>query len=451
MSNESVFEEESLVGDFIFQLRQVLTRFPKGLKLEPVHLVALGWLWRWEKNGDQQTISDRELRIQLARCVKNLDMEEDAPEYRIIIDRLMRFHLLRNAISPHSTHEYCLTRLGRNLARDLVEDVQYGTEDLCTHINAAYVTLKNAVDEGNREELRKTLQYSLLGMSREAIEHKLEGIEEGVLALEAEIKRLAGGSDQDELDKALDMIRTNREYVEEIMEAIQEGSSFAALEKLLVSCRQGYLEDQPLLALADQGLDFLQAVSQRVEQLLVHIVDFIDQCVSYQSFIGNLSSRDRLCALQMEILRQALSTPVNMPLPEKPRLRSIVIDWPANREDPPEYMDKEALAVLREYVPEEIRGHETEWKEEFLRIARQCWEKVPEEGISLQVWLDGLWTEMPRANDNRLLALWYLLCDWPQWRPGVRARTGGGDWFVLEKNVFVAPLWLLKDNRSLDA
>ncbi|MFP4168289.1 MAG: hypothetical protein ACLFSY_05495 [Desulfonatronovibrionaceae bacterium] len=444
MNSESGLGEESIAGEFILQLRQVLTRFPKGLNLQPVHLVALGWLWRWEKSGDRQTIADRELRIQLARCVKNLDMEEDTPEPRTIIDRLMRFHLLRNAISPHSGHEYCLTRLGRNLARDLVEDVQYGTEDLCTHINTAYVTLKSAVDEGDREELRKALQHSLLGMSREAIEHKLEGIEEGVLSLEAEIKRLAGGSDQEELDKALDMIRTNREYVEEIMEAIQEGSSFAVLEKLLVLCRQKYLEDRSMLALADQGLDFLQAVSQRVEQLLVHIVDFIDQCVSYQSFIGNLSSRDRLCALQMEIMRQALFSPVHMPLPEKPRLRSIVIDWPGSREDPPEYMDMESLAALREYVPEEVRGIEAEWKEEFLRIARQRWEKVPDEGVSLQEWLDGLWTEMPRADENRLLALWYLLCDWPQWRPMVRARPGDGDWFVLEENIFVAPLWLLK-------
>lgn len=444
MNREPVFGGEAGTEDFIFQLRQVLTRFPKGLKLEPVHLVALGWLWRWEKSGDQQTISDRELRIQLARCVKKMDMDEDAPEPRTIIDRLMRFHLLRNAISPHSGHEYCLTRLGRNLARDLVEDVQYGTEDLCTHINAAYVTLKSAVDQGNREELRKTLQHSLLGMSREAIEHKLEGIEEGVLALETEIKRLAGGSDQEEMDKALDMIRTNREYVEEIMEAIQEGSSFAVLEKLLVSCRQKYLDDRSMLALADQGLDFLQAVSQRVEQLLVHIVDFIDQCVSYQSLIGNLSARDRLCAMQMEILRQALSSPVRMPLPEKPRLKAVVINWEANRKDPPEYMDKEALAALREYVPEEIRGLEAEWKEEFLRTARRSWEKVPNEGVSLQEWLDGLWAEMPRANDNRLLALWYLLCDWPQWRPGVRVRTGGGDWFALGENIFVAPLLLFK-------
>ncbi|MFP4658281.1 MAG: hypothetical protein ACLFMP_06305, partial [Desulfonatronovibrionaceae bacterium] len=177
MNSESGLGEESIAGEFILQLRQVLTRFPKGLNLQPVHLVALGWLWRWEKSGDRQTIADRELRIQLARCVKNLDMEEDTPEPRTIIDRLMRFHLLRNAISPHSGHEYCLTRLGRNLARDLVEDVQYGTEDLCTHINTAYVTLKSAVDEGDREELRKALQHSLLGMSREAIEHKLEGIE----------------------------------------------------------------------------------------------------------------------------------------------------------------------------------------------------------------------------------------------------------------------------------
>lgn len=434
-----------VAADLIFQLRQMLTRFPKGLQLEPVLLAVLGWLWRWEKSNGRQTISDRELRLQLAKCINSLDLDEDAPEPRTIIDRLMRFHLLRNAISPHSGHEYCLTRLGRNLARDLVEDVQYGTEDLCTQINTAYVTLKSAFDGGEREEWRKTLQHGLLGMSREAIEHKLEGIEEGVLTLEAEIKRLAGGNDQEEMDRSLEMIRTNREYVEEIMEAIQEGSSFAVLERLLVSCRKKYLEDRPILALVDQGLDFLQGVSQRVEQLLVHIVDFIDQCVSYQSFIGNLSSRDRLCALQMEIMRQALSVPVLMPLPEKPRLRSILIDWGEGREDPPEYMDKEALSALKEFVPEEIRGVEAEWKEEFLRTARESWKGVPEKGIALSHWLNQLCSGVPAAGDARLLALWYLLCDWPQWRPGVRTRPDDGDWFVLEENIFVAPLWIFKE------
>ncbi|MFO7816289.1 MAG: hypothetical protein ACQES5_09515 [Thermodesulfobacteriota bacterium] len=445
MSDEFMLPGGGVAADLIFQLRQVLSRFPKGLQLEPVLLAVLGWLWRWEKSNGRQTISDRELRLQLAKCINSLDLEEDAPEPRTIIDRLMRFHLLRNAIAPHSGHEYCLTRLGRNLARDLVEDVQYGTEDLCTQINTAYVTLKSAFDGGEREEWRKTLQHGLLGMSREAIEHKLEGIEEGVLALEAEIKRLAGGNDQEEMDRALEMIRTNREYVEEIMEAIQEGSSFAVLERLLVSCRKKYLEDRPILALVDQGLDFLQGVSQRVEQLLVHIVDFIDQCVSYQSFIGNLSSRDRLCALQMEIMRQALSVPVRMPLPEKPRLRSILIDWGEGREDPPEYMDKEVLSALKEFVPEEIRGVEAEWKEEFLQTARENWRSVPEKGIALSHWLNQLCSGVPAAGDARLLALWYLLCDWPQWRPGVRARPDDGDWFVLEENIFVAPLWIFKE------
>jgi len=430
--------------DFLLQLRHVLSRFPQGLALEPIHLAVLGWLRQWEETTSRQTISDRELVIQISKAVESLGLGQEAPGSKVIIERLMHFRLLRNAISQSSRHEYCLTRLGRNLARDLLEEVQYGTEDLCALINYAFAGLQDIVHRGDPDELASFLSYQLLGANREAIEYKLQGIEEGILSLEKRIKELVGGSDQDALDQAIQAIQANRAYVEELVTSIQEGSSFSPLQQLLISSREEHLHHPQLLKLLDKSLDFLHGMNESVDQLLVHVVDFIHQCLSYQSFVGSLSTRDRLCSLQQAFLKQALTQPVQMPVVQRPRLRSLSMNWTRDEQARAHYADQEALQALQEFIPDEVQSVEAPWKEDFLAEARRQWTRLDPEGLLLGDWLQELAEAVPEVGQAPLTGLWYLLQDWPSWEPAVAARLESGPWSKLPDKSLLAPVRIHK-------
>ena len=429
--------------NLLLNLRQVLNRFPQGLGLDPQHLAILGWLRHWEEQTARQTITDRELAIQISRAVDLLGLSEEASAPRTIIERLMHFRLLRNAISQSARHEYCLTRLGRNLARDLLEEVQFGTDDLCALVNYAFTGLKEITSRQDQSDLPHFLAYQFLGANREAIEYKLQGIEEGILSLEKRIKELAGGKDQEALDQAVQAIQANRAYVEELVAAIQEGSSFIPLQRLLAECREANLNDPHLAKLLDRSLDFLHGISEQVDQLLVHVVDFIHQCLNYQTIIGSLSTRDRLCGLQQALLKQALSQPAHMPTLDGPRCKTLAMDWSAEAQNRPAYADQAALQALTAFVPQEVRREEAVWKDPFLELAREQWRALPPEGIDLAMWLTKLLRSFPNAHQSPLLGLWYLLQDWPQWDPPVRVRYTDGPWTALTATCHLVPVRLL--------
>lgn len=74
--------------DFTFQLRELLGKFPAGLKLSAHDLVFVGWLYFWEKNTRQKDIPERELTWQIDQAVKTLRLT-DAISNSAALDRLL--------------------------------------------------------------------------------------------------------------------------------------------------------------------------------------------------------------------------------------------------------------------------------------------------------------------------------------------------------------------------
>ena len=106
--------------DIIFKLSSLANRFPRGLELSKQDLIFVGWLFFRELATEAARISDRELRQQLSHAAVQLGMDDDVSQPAQVIDRLVRFRMVRTSVTDSRTQEYCLTRLGRSLAPDLL-------------------------------------------------------------------------------------------------------------------------------------------------------------------------------------------------------------------------------------------------------------------------------------------------------------------------------------------
>ena len=156
--------------DVIFKLSNLANRFPRGLELSKQDLLFVGWLYFRELATEATRISDRELRQQLSHAAVQLGMEDDVSQPAQVIDRLVRFRMVRTSVTDSRAQEYCLTRLGRSLARDLLEDADFGSEDLCTLLNQAHASLRQEMEQGDPAELAKWLTHFFHGTIREKIE-----------------------------------------------------------------------------------------------------------------------------------------------------------------------------------------------------------------------------------------------------------------------------------------
>lgn len=416
--------------DIIFQLSSLATRFPQGLNLSTQDLLFTGWLYFRETLTNGTQLTDRELRRQLGKAAGELGMDEEVSQPGTAIDRLIRFRLIRTAVTDTGTQEYCLTRLGRSLARDLLEEVDYGSEDLCTLINQAYASLRLELEGDDPESLEKWLRHFFHGAIREQIEYKLRSIEEGLLDQEKRIKELGSGRDQNGFDKALETIRKGRGYLDELLSAVQDGSSYTPLLDTLTTCHERYRDNPEILRSIEQGLDFLDGLRHRIERMLAYLVGFVRRCVSYQSFVGSLSFRDTLARVQLDLLRAALQTPVHLPIVTQARPCAVSLDWNTTISREPVTADAEALAALAAHVPEPVRATTAPWKEKFLNRARFSWQ-AEHTGRSLVPWVLELLAPLAQDDQAPVLALWYLVSDMPEWTPSVHLYPEPGLWHSL--------------------
>ncbi|MFP4285059.1 MAG: hypothetical protein ACLFQG_05850 [Desulfovermiculus sp.] len=403
--------------DFTFQLRELLGKFPAGLKLTPHDLVFVGWLYFWEKSTRQKDIPERELAWQIDQAVKTLRLT-DAISSSAALERLLQYRLVRRSITGSGRDAFCLTRLGRGLAEDIMAEISLDSDELSTHINHAYSILRSHLQSNNIPELEGFLRHVFLSSVAESMEYKLQSIEESILEQETRVKELGAGQDDQAFEMAVQTIQTSRLYLEELLQTLQTGSPYYPLYELLYECREKAATAH-LSADVELCLDFLDGLRRRIEQMLAHIIHFIHECVSYQSLIGSLAYRDRVARKQQEILAQALQTDLCMPVLEQYSLPEIRLNWSRQEQKKPVAVSTDQLKALEEYVPEEIKTRRVPWKEDFLNLARQEWRGAGGACLELGSWLRDLVIRVCGDGDEILQGLWFVIQDMPEWEPAV--------------------------------
>jgi hypothetical protein len=403
--------------DFTFQLRELLGKFPAGLKLTPHDLVFVGWFYFWEKSTRQKDIPERELAWQIDQAVKTLRLT-DAISSSAALERLLQYRLVRRSITGSGRDAFCLTRLGRGLAEDVMAEISLDSDELSTHINHAYSILRSHLESNNIQELEGFLRHVFLSSVAESMEYKLQSIEESILEQESRVKELGSGQDDQAFEMAVQTIQTSRQYLEELLQTLQTGSPYYPLYELLYECREKAATVH-LSADVELCLDFLDGLRRRIEQMLAHIIHFIHECVSYQSLIGSLAYRDRVARKQQEIMTRALQADLCMPVLEQYSLPEIRLNWSRQEQKRPVTVSTDQLKALEEYVPEEIKTRRVPWKEDFLSLARREWREAGGEGLELGAWLRELVSRVCGDGEEVLQGLWFVIQDIPEWEPAV--------------------------------
>ncbi|RQD64563.1 MAG: hypothetical protein D5R98_04805 [Desulfonatronovibrio sp. MSAO_Bac4] len=407
--------DQDYKDDFIFQLREMLGKFPSGLKLSQHDLALVGWLYFWEKSTKKRDVTGRELEWQIKQAVDVLKLS-DATSSAASLDRLLQYRLVRRSITETNVHFFCLTRLGRGLAEDIIAEVNLESDELSTYINHAYSILYQHIQSSTEEELVGFIRHVFLSSVAESIEYKLQSIEESILEQEKTVKELDSGVDDQAFELAVGTIQTSRQYLEELLQTLQTGSPYYPLYDLFYECRKRE-SLQHIRHDIESCLDFLDSLRKRIEQMLAHIISFIHECVAYQSVIGSLSYRDRLCRKQQEILNYALNNDLRMPVFEDKSLCSISMNWSNQEQKKPVLISMDKLKALEKFVPEEVKTREVPWKNDFLDLARTMWRDA-DAPLELGPWMCTMMDQLSLDRGEMITGLWLLIQDMPEWDPG---------------------------------
>jgi hypothetical protein len=405
-------------------------RFPKGMDLSREDLALTSWLYFYELETQCGAISEADLRWLIDQVGHHLELELPMLQLPQVVQRLMRFGVLRVAITDSRRQGYCLTRLGRSLARSLMEETDYSSEQLNVLFSYAFREVTAALREGN-EALLQYLEHVLLGTIREKVEFKLLSIEEDLAERKREVRRTYSGGNETDFEGALRNIQYCRRALTELVDAVQESSSCVKLEELLHR-RLGRRHTPQLDDTLEQSTHFLYVLRSRVDVMLKDVVLFIHDCVAFRSLAFTVDSRDRLRRIQERILTHALDHVVRMPVLEMPHLPRLDFRWSPQVRDRQVVLDMQRLKTLDDYAPPELPPVEPVWKEPFLQLAREEWSVLARRGgRDLGEWLNALARKMPQFYENPPLALWYLSQDWPQWTPRVTLIQREGEWAPL--------------------
>lgn len=408
---------------YLEELRMMLSRFPAGLQLTQADLAFTGWLFYREEEIGQNELSNREMISLLGRATREMGIEEEAAQPAAALERLLRFRIVRSVASGYEG-SYALTRLGRSLAKGLLSEVDFTGDDLCTQINAAYAGMRAVLGAKSPGKLHDWLRYVFQRTVQESIDYKLRGIEEALQSQEQRIKEYGGSGETDQFEAHLEAVRVSRKLLEELLDSVQEGSSYFPLIEELYRCRETHLGNAELVHTLDRSLDFLEGLKRRVEEMLAHLVAFIRSCVKYQGFVGAFSLRDRLSAIQMDLVRHALRREVRLPVVNSSRPIRLSLEWNRDMAVLPVHVDASQLAALADFIPEAVKSRGAEWRERFLSRARSEWGERQDR--KLVEWTRELIEHCDLELSEAMTGLWFLVQDMPDWRPEVSVRPGPG-------------------------
>ncbi len=432
MSASEGYEAERLEGrDFSAKLRLVMDRFPRGLGLSREDLGLISWLYFYEQDTGAQEISDSQLKWLLLEAAGHAGMDPQSVQPAQIIQRLMRLDILRVALTDSSRRGYRLTCLGRSVARNVAEDIDYGSEQLNALLGSALSEAGSAGEEGGGS-LFRYLKYIFLETIREKIEYKLLAIEEDLDRRKGAVKKTYSGQDQADFEAAIRDIEYCRMALTELVDAVQESSACVRLEELLHEHIQRRPEPRLNEAL-EKSLNFLYVLRGRVDVMLKDVVQFIRDCIAYRSLAFTVDSRERMCRIQEKILTHALTHDVRMPILEQPRIPRMDLNWSRQERERPVILDLERLRTLEGFTPPEPTSIEPEWKELLLDTARREWaEHASRGGIDLGVWLKSLEGAVPQLAGSACLGVWLLAQDLPKWTPLVMLEHLEGQWIPID-------------------
>ncbi|MFP5212422.1 MAG: hypothetical protein ACLGPL_03500, partial [Acidobacteriota bacterium] len=412
------------------RLRSVMQRFPRGLNLSREDLGCIGWLYCYERETDSQGIADSLMKRLIQEAAGYLEVATDGLQPAQTIQRLMRLGIVRLAITGSRRRGYRLTCLGQSIARNLMEETDYGAEQLNALLGSALRETAASALEGEGVLLRY-LKFVFLGAMREKIEMKILAIEEDLEERKREVKRTYSGQQSDaDLDGAIRDIEHCRAALTELVDAVKESSACAGLESLLHErMTQGPKLD--LHEALEQSLNFIYLLRSSVEIMLKDVVDFIRECVAYRALALTVDSRDRLCRIQERILSFALDHDVRMPMLDPPRIPKLDLKWSRQERERPVVVGEDRLRALEGFLPPDPPAIEPEWKGALLDTARDEWKRV-KRAVPIEEWLETLKGRVPRMGEGVHMAVWFLCQDWPNWVPKVSVEYRKGTWIPLD-------------------
>ena len=184
------------------KLASLLERFPRGLTLGREDLAIIGWLYLYEQETGSQSVFDSQLKWLICEALAHLGLDPQTQQPSQIVQRLMRFDILRVAIADSSRRGYRLTCLGQSLARSLIDETDYSAEQLNVLLGCALHDLRAAEAE-SQGALSTYLKHVFLGAIREKIEHKILAIEEDLEKRKKQVRRTYSGEDQADFESAI--------------------------------------------------------------------------------------------------------------------------------------------------------------------------------------------------------------------------------------------------------
>lgn len=430
------------------KLHLLMDRFSRGLSLSREDLAVVGWLYFYEQETGSQGIPDSEIRWLISQAVKVLGLEDQSFQPSQLIQRLMRFGILRITIIDGRRRGYRLTCLGQSMARTLVDEIDYSFEQLNVLLSFALKQVRAAGAE-SKEALLNVLRHIFLGIIREKIEYKLLAIEEDLDGRKQKVRTAYSGQNQADFEGAIRDIEYCRMALTELVDAVQESSACVNLEEEL----HEYMGRKPgpdLYEVLEQSLNFIYILRTQVDTMLRDVVQFIHDCIACRSLAFTVDFRDRLRRVQEQILSHALEHVVRMPVLDVPRLPRLDLNWSKQEREHPVFLDRISLKTLEDFRLSEIPSVEPEWKESFLELAREEWKRSSgKRGICLGDWLTKLAETLPELNEAPYLALWFLTQDWPNWTPKVMTEHQRGEWVPLGEEWMMEAIHLVPVTRRV--